>query len=136
MERLNAMLRAQIPCVGALLVLDSDGRRITGKVLPRPPPAARRPQPARSPVGARPVAHRDASADPALPSPQYAGERYETAEQQAEFERTLFAKTRGNQARTEGALPRPRLSRRGDARGCGSDSLTEPFCCAQRTSSC
>ena len=40
MERLNAMLRAQIPCVGALLVLDSDGRRITGKVLPRPPPAA------------------------------------------------------------------------------------------------
>ena len=101
------MLRAQIPCVGALLVLDSDGRRITGKVRParRPPPAA--PSPPARPWALAPSSHRDASADPALPSPQYAGERYETAEQQAEFERTLFAKTRGNQARTEGALPRP-----------------------------
>lgn len=32
---------------------------------------------------------------------QYAGDRYETAEQQVEFERNIFAKTKGNQARSD-----------------------------------
>ena len=32
---------------------------------------------------------------------QYSGERYETAEQQVEFERNIFSKTRGNQARSD-----------------------------------
>ena len=38
----------------------------------------------------------------ALPfRPQYAGDRYETSEQQVEFERNIFAKTKGNQARSD-----------------------------------
>jgi hypothetical protein len=41
---------------------------------------------------------------------QYAGEKYETMEQQSEFEKNLFGKTKNTHARTEGArllqLPR------------------------------
>ena len=118
----------QIPSIGALLVLDSDGRRIAAKVRRLPfapfslpfararalPPLPRSPPP---PFPCPPRSRREIfAANVVVPCPslslspypslaalsaQYHGDRYATHEMQAEFERSIFSKTRGSTARSD-----------------------------------